>query len=539
MRRTLLALVGVLAVFAAGYAAVRPTNFSGWDEWLVIDLTSRGTIALPFENRPFSLLFNLPGSLLRPGGLRGFWIVHGLYLWIAAASVFLLARRLVPGRERLAFVAAALAATWAPLDDMRLDTVLLANYSGATAATLLATVLLVESVRTGRPLLLGAGALIGFTAVRALESTAALVVAAPALLWLVPPSRDARERSWRLRYVVAWTVIVLPALVLAARPLVPGAPPSYQTAGLGLDPHPWHLALRLFRQIAYQLVPLVSTDPRELLFAPVGAAALLFLAAWAGLGRVLTDRESSDRAEPWRLVAVGLAATVLGHAVLVLSPAMTTPSRMQILSAPGIGLLLAGLAAAGTAPLGPRRRGAALALLACAMVALGTGRTVAWQRTWDARSMWPAQKTSLVGVLREAPGLAPGTIVLLLDEGGAWPASFTLRHAVRYLYGPAVVGSVWGAEPFLYPVHLVPEGVVSAPYESIRVAWQAPVSYHRYSAVVVMRSFADGRVEILERWPEVLPKLPPGAVYEPRRRVVPAPLREERAILADGVSPLR
>jgi hypothetical protein len=531
MKTVLIALLGLLAIFAAGYAAVSPANFSGWDEWLVIDLTSRGTIALPFENRPFSLLFNLPGSLLTPSGLRGFWLVHGLYLWMAAAAAFLLARRVAPRESRLAFLAAAVAATWAPLDDMRLDAVLLANYSGAAACSFTAAVLLVESWRARRPLLLAIGALLGFTAVRALESTAALVTAAPALLWLVPGAEDGSERSRRLRYAAGWTAIVLPALVLAGRPLLPGATASYQTAGLGLDLHPGHIASRLARQVAFQLLPLVSTDPRELLVAQAGLAALLFLVTWAALVRVGAGAQVGS-AGTLRLLGAGVGATVLGHAVLVLSPAMTTPSRMQILSAPGIGLLLAGLFSAGTLRLGPRARAATLALLACAVVSLGTARTVAWQRAWNQRSKWPAQRASLAGIVREAPGFAPGTLVLLLDPGGAWPASFTFRHALRYLYGAGVVGSVWGAEPFLYPVHFIPEGVVSAPYESIREAWQAPVSFHPYDSVVAMRTRVDGAAEILDAWPEVLPRLPMGAVYAPRSRVVAAPPRAQRAILA-------
>ena len=38
----------IMAVFWAVWAFVPPTNFSGWDEWLVIDLTSRGVLTLPF-----------------------------------------------------------------------------------------------------------------------------------------------------------------------------------------------------------------------------------------------------------------------------------------------------------------------------------------------------------------------------------------------------------------------------------------------------------------------------------------------------------
>ena len=63
-RGVTVALIGLLVVFGAGYAVVSPANFSGWDEWLVLDLTSRGIVSLPYENRPLSLAFNLPGSLL-------------------------------------------------------------------------------------------------------------------------------------------------------------------------------------------------------------------------------------------------------------------------------------------------------------------------------------------------------------------------------------------------------------------------------------------------------------------------------------------
>jgi hypothetical protein len=538
VKTVLVALVGLLAVFVAGYAVVSPTNFSGWDEWLVIDLTSRATITMPFGNRPFNLLFNLPGSLLTPNGLRGFWVVHGLYLWTAAACVFFLARRLVPGREHLAFLAAAIAATWAPLDFMRLDAVLQATYSGATAATLLAILALVESVRVRRPLLLVAGALVGFIVVRALEATAALVVAAPALLWLVPRSGDAREEAPRLPYAAAWTAIVLPAMVLAAWPLLPGQPASYQTTGLRLDPNPGRVGQRLSRQIGFQLTPLLTTDPRELAAAPAVIAPLLFLATWAGLRRAREADTDADTQTGRRLATAGLAATVLGHAVQSLSPAISSPLRTQILSAPGVGLLLTGLAAIAATRLVPQARGVCLAVVGAVVVALGTGRTVALQRSWDERSLWTAQRASLAGIVREAPGLAPGTFVLLLDPGKAWPASFTFRHALRYLYGPAVVGSVWGAEPFLYPIHLLPTGFVSAPYESIRAAWQAPVTYHPYAAVVVIRTLEGGRAEILDHWPaERMPALPAGAVYAPRRRVVNAPVRPQRAILAEGNGP--
>lgn len=532
LRPALVALVGLLAVLASGYAAVRPTNFSGWDEWLVIDLTSRGTIALPFENRPLSLLFNLPGSLLSANGLWGFWLVHACYLWAAGACVYFLARRVAPGRERLAFLAAVLAATWAPRDSMRLDPVLLSNYSGAAAATLVGCLLLVEAHVSRRAwLVLVAGAL-GFTAVRALESTAGLVLAAPALLWLLP-GRPAKDGRRRVRSAAIWLAMTLPALALAAKPLLPGQPAAYQLAGLGLDPAPQRVAARLLLQLRDQLVPSFALPwPDALLPA-------LLAAGFFSSVLLLLRRHEPARVEgggQLRLLVLGAGAVVLGQAVLVLSPAMRSPQRMQILSAPGAGLLLAAAFAVVGEALGGRAAPRALALLGAAAVALGAARTVALQREWDERSLWPAQRATLASLTRVAEGFRPGTLVLLLDRGRHWPASFTFRHALRYLYGRAVAGAVWDAEPFLYPLQFTPEGFVSTPYESIRIPWQAPVTVHPFSSVVVVRALDDGTVEWVDRWPlESLPPLPPGATYAPRLRILPVGYRpERRAILAAG-----
>jgi hypothetical protein len=542
-RRTLFAVLGLLVVFGAGYAVVSPANFSGWDEWLVLDLTSRGIVSLPYQNRPLSYVFHLPGSLLTPGGLGGLWIVHGLYLWCAAGAVFLLVRRLAPGHDRLGFSAAALAATWAPLDAMRLDTVLLSGYSGATAAATAASLLLVEAwLRRSRTLLALASSL-GFLTLRVFEGSAGLVVAAPLLLWSVPPGADGARRDPRGRYVATWAVLTAVGLALAARPLLPGAAASYQVSGLGFDPHPLRVLARLARQLAFQLGPLLHPEAGEWRAPAVALAAAVALAV--GLWLIRGDRLAGvalpgEGAAALRVAAVGLAATLLGHSVLVLSASMLGPQRMQILSAPGIGMLLAGVLELGVAPLrAPWRQRVALAL-AVSIVAFGTGRTVALQREWNARSAWPAQRASLAGVTRVAPGLAPSTLVLLIDEAGAWPASFTFRHAMRLLYGSGVVGVVWGAEPFLYAVGLGPHGVSVTPYVSVQDAWQVRPTLHPFESVVVLRGRPD-RVEIVEEWPQaVLGALPAGAVYAPRQRITAAPANAHRAILdAVVVAPRR
>jgi hypothetical protein len=493
----------------------------------VIDLTARGTLALPYENRPLSLLFNWPGALLLPATLRGYWLVHGLYLGLAGVVVHLLARRLAPGEPGLAYVAGALAVSWAPLDFMRLDAVLLSNYSGLTLAALGGALLLLEGARRGSWVLGLAGAASGFAAIRGVESTAAIVLASPLLLWL-DGAVSASER--RRQALVFWVVTGL-AAALAAIPLLPGQPGSYQVSGLGFDPHAPRVLARLLRQLGFQLLPLLDLPPRETLGVPPLLAAGVFLAGWL----VVVGRRPPVAGPPVPALArvglVGLGLAVLGHGVMVLSGAMTTPARAQILSAPGVGLLLAAALAGGSRLLGGRLGPGATAALAAIAVALGAGRTMRLQAEWDQASSWPAQSGLLRQLVAEAPRLREGTLLVLIDEPGAFPASFTFRHALRYLYGDGVTGTVWGAEPFLYPVHPVPGGFLSRPYPAIRRAWGTGERLHRYEEVAVFRLDRLGRLALVPDWPAALPPLPPGAAYSPRQRIEPGPGRPEHRLV--------
>jgi hypothetical protein len=510
-----LAVFGILAIFWVQYLVVRPTNFGGWDEWLVIDLTWRGIVAVPYQNRPLSYVFNQPGALLLPDSLRGYWFVHGLYLSLAGALLYRLLHRLAPGRLGLAFLAGAFCVSWAPLDEIRLDTVLVSSYSGFTCATLFALVLFLESAHHRSRLALGLASALGFLMIRGLEATAGLVLGAVLLPWLSP----GLDRRTRVRWSAAWGVTTLAGALLAAAPLLPGRPGSYQVAALGFDPDPWRVGSRLLRQLGFQLGPLALPSPSELL-APVAAAAgAAFVVAWVLVRRGEVEEPELSLAAALRMAGIGLGMAALAHGVLVLSPRILTPARMQILSAPGIGLLLAAVAV-GLADRLPARWGLwALALFGGCLVAMGAGRTAALQSAWDAKSYWAAQDRGLFGLTREAPQLEPHTFVLLLDEAGAWPAAFTFQHAVDYLYEGRARGSVWGAVPFLYPIQVEADGIRSIPYESIQGPWRAPASLYGWSELVIVRQVASGEVAVLDEWPEALPPLPPSARYAPRARI--------------------
>ena len=129
---SLATLLAFLAVFGAHYAFVRPTNFGGMDEWLLIDLASRGITGIPYANRPLVLMWSMPAPVLWPHNLWAYWVLHGLWLTLAAWSLALLIRRAVPSRPDLAFLAGLLTLVWVPSDFLRLDPVLLTGYSGFT-----------------------------------------------------------------------------------------------------------------------------------------------------------------------------------------------------------------------------------------------------------------------------------------------------------------------------------------------------------------------------------------------------------------------
>jgi hypothetical protein len=530
--RLMSALGAIIVVFASQFAWVRATNFGGWDEWLVIDLTYRGIVSLPYQNRPFSLAPTLPGSLLSPHGLWGFYVVHGLYLVGTGVLLYLIVRRLAPGHPDLALLAGIFAPSFSPADDIRLDLPLTASYAGVTFFGLLALFLLLESYRRRSLPVLAAVAILGGLVTRCVEATVGLMAAGPLLLLAAPAIE---RRSW-WRFTLVWGGAVGVAAASAAWPvLFPPPGGSYQTSGLGFDPQPARVAARVARQFAFHLLPLLTPIWEEMATRAAALTAAVFLVSAV----VLLQKPDADEPRTVaRLALIGIVGAGLGYGVLALSPAIQGPARAEIVSAPGIALFLAAVVSGVGARLGRARR-PILALLGAWIVAVGTARVAAMQRQWDETSYWPRQRQTLSSLLSAAPSLLPDTFVVLLDGTGSFPATFTFHHALDYLYGRRVSGVSVGAEPFLYPHFFSKVGVVSVPLDSIRGPWREPVRVFGYDQLVVVREQRGGGVRLLEQWPEgELPALPPGATYRPRERIrVSGERRPEIRIL--GLESLR
>jgi hypothetical protein len=521
--------LSLLGIFWSGYARVKPTNFSGHDEWLVLWLDAKGVLGFPYANRPLALFWSSPlGALLDPSRvLTGYWMANGLYLSLVGLVVLGIGRRMLPSAPLLVYLAAVVAAVWAPTDSSRLDTVAMTGpYSGNALAVFVAGLVFVESWRRSSLPLLASALCLAVVAVRANEATLPLLAGVPLAL-LALERRSARAT---LLWAGAWSLVMAAAVLVAIRPVIWPAEGSYQASALGFDPHPLRVAERMLQLYAYHLGPLFS----PLAIRASAASVVLALAAFV-VGFGVLAGTHRGRATPRQLVGTviaGAVASSLAYLPYALTPSVRMPLRTQMLSTPGVGFLVAGIACALAQALPTRSRAVAVALVGGWVVAGGTGRVVAMQREWDAATAWPVQSATMRDLVRLAPDLRPNTFILLFDDTGRWPATFTFRHAVDYVYGGRAIGAVWGAHPFLYPFAFTKEGLVSDPWPAIRKPWGVKPSLHAYHEIVAARLGSSG-VEILPRWPEeVLPPLPPGAAYDPEARIVPGGAALRGAILA-------
>lgn len=511
-RPTLVAALALAAVWATQFALLAPTNFTRTDEWLYVSLTSRGIVDCPHMQRPLALLWALPGALL-PHRFVGFHLTDGAYVLLTGWLVFLLVRRL-SGDVLLALLAGAFALAWAPRDMNRLLTVQATVAAGPTFATLLALVLLVESWVRGRAALLVLAGAVAFITVRSYEATAALMLGGPLLvLWLAGP-RSRRAWLWAGAF---GAVVVLAAALTAVFLRRPEA--SYQFA-LGFDPRPLAVLGRLALQFGLHLLPLMAPPP-ALATAAVAVAVAVFalgFALVAAAGGPPPPAGSPGRRAA--LAGLGALLAALGYLPFCLLASIHSATRTQFLSGPGIALLLAAAFSLPCSFLPGRGRLLGLGLLGAWVVAFGTGNTVAMQDIWTGMSSYPAQTGLLRQLTARVPDVRPHTLVVLLDDGEAFPAVFTFRHAIGYLYDQRAAGVVWNASDYLYSFAFDAEGVRFEPWPAIRKAWRDEPDRYGYDEVVVARTGPDRRLALLRDWPAELPALPSSARYDPEARIV-------------------
>ncbi len=512
-------LLGLALVAWPSFSVIKATNFGGYDEWLILALTSHGLMSMPQANRPLNLLFVLPIGLVAGPSPQAFLAAHLGYLLLGAALVFVLARRLLPGQSRFAWCAAVFSLVWAPSDVARLNAVQMSSYAGFTFGMLGALLLLFSSWRRRSRLVLGAASAAAFLVARAYEGTLPLLAIGGPVLLLFSERRP-RDAAL-LRWLGCYETGVIAASALSAWPLLHrSSSPAYQVSLLGPNPGPLAVLLNLGHQYGFHLGPLFETSWRELAVWPAALAATLFLLTSLPWPRLFRQDPPVARPTLVALAVIGLLLGGLGYLPLILGDVVATPFRMQFLSTPGIALFLAASVELMASALPSRLRGPAVAALGAWIVAVGSARTVFLQSVWDRTSLFPAQASVLRQLTGWAPDLRANTLVVLLGGSGAFPATFSFRHALEVVYGPQVRGFVVGGGDFLYATR-VDDGVVrTEPWPAVRDAWSVASTAHRYDELVVARLLGNGTLLIEPRWPPDLRPLPPGARYAPDDRVL-------------------
>jgi hypothetical protein len=533
-RGAILAAVALLALAAVTFAPARPTNFRGYDEWLIISLLSQGILDFPYANRPLNLIWDLPAWVIFPDRLLGFLVFHVAWIGLGGVLVFLIIRRLLRGSTAFAFLAGAFAIVWAPSDRSRLCSVQMILYSGCTFGALLAAWLMVEAWSRRRPSLAAGAVAAGSAAVLSFEAALAPLALVP-LLFLV--GGGAREP----RRLAAWTLAVLGFLAAgglrAVMPVWTDPDRVGYQAPIAPDYAPGRLVVRTLKQLHRHLTPVAQCPPVEGSWPLVPVALAVFAAGFVAASRRVEQGPDRQReAAPSRAALVvagglGLLWALASYLPFVLSPRTHGTDRMQFLSGPGVAVLLAA-AVVGVASLcPPRARLAAAGLLGAWIVAGGVTRTAALQAEWwDAESRYPDQRRALLELTSIAPDLAPGTLVVLLGSR-TWPLDVTFRHAVRYLYEGRAVGHAVGGLELLYETRFETPGVRSVPWPVLRGPWRESPTLYSYGAIVALHEDARGRLHLLETWPAELPPLPPGATYAPRARLRLGPRLRRLTIL--------
>jgi hypothetical protein len=508
-RRDLWLLPPLLVAFWAAYGAVKPTNFGGLDEWIIVHLVSKGVVSWPYANRPLALMWALPGEWVAPGSFDGYRWLGFSYIAVTGAAVFRLCRRLAPRDPSVAVLACAFAMLWAPGDLLRLSTIQGAVHLGFACGATVAVTLFVESWwrRSLALLVLAIGA--ALATIRSYEAVLPVVAAAPLLL----PWRQRESRSW----MAAWWATAALGAALAVVPRL-GASHAYQDT-LGVDLRPLSVGARILLQYWLHLAPLVSVLPPP---SPTAVVPALLVAVTA----LVAAREVDEPGALLRLAAAGAAGAGLAYAPYALASAFRGAMRTQMLSAPGIALLLSALVALATRGLGPARRWI-VAVCGAWVVFIGASHMAAMQAAvWDRFGKLPVQRASLGELVKQVPDVAPHTLIVLVGETrDVWPFSFGFRHAVAYLYedhaAGMVAGAVAGGADDPYQVAFGPQGIAVTPWPEIQKPWGEPATVYRYDEVIVVAVTGPGSLHVLPDWPAgALPGLPPAATYRPASRIV-------------------
>jgi hypothetical protein len=433
-------VLAIVAVFA--YGLLLPQLGFYWDDlpmsWIRYHLGPEAMARYFSTNRPvWGLLYQVTTRLFPQVPI--YWQVFALlWRWLTGLLAWVILRELFPKQPRLALGCALLFLVY-PGFNQQSGAYLYSHFFIVLNFFLFSYYLMLRAWRERYWLKTGFGMLFSALNLWMHEYFFVLELMRPAVIWTALREEDLDFRA-RLRrtgslwapYLAVFVAAVISRLFIFNNQIYEiGADQAGSTPFNLLTTIPaslWTVTVAAWAQV-FRLPDLASDGPRTTLV--YGAVTLVtYVALVVSLfGRRMQGEERSERRGP--LWAIGLGLFILlvagwpfwltGVPVSLGYPANRATLSFML----GVSLLLAGLLA-----LLPRQLG--LILLAV-LVSLAAGRQFLWSN--DFRRDWNAQKNLFWQMTWRAPGLEPGTIVMMNEEL-AFYADNSIGAALNWIYSP-------------------------------------------------------------------------------------------------------
>jgi hypothetical protein len=358
-------------------------------------------------------------------GIRGsylpYQIVYALLWWGRGMLVFLILRRFLGAGSLMPYVAGALVIVHS--SDGALQWVGQLNQFGFIFWMLLAfyllTIAATASTPRNLPLLLGA-CFFEYMSLWSYESQLPIILVYPLALLLLARGLRPGWKKW-CGLTAAWYLVPGAYLWITLHKYLRSAGVSYQESVMRTGWSAISLASDWWFNIAASLefwtwrrepIPPGSTTLLSIL------AALAFIATGVAIVRIVRERDGSTIPARlrtyWVLLAAGVLLVALSFPVYLLLGSARGLWRTQFLSGIGSGIVwTAALGLASMAIWKKTFRPVALLVLGAVIVYFGTESAITKGAVH--RNIWDRHRAVMVEILRIAPSVKPGTVVVLTD----------------------------------------------------------------------------------------------------------------------------
>jgi hypothetical protein len=433
----LLALVAVLA-----YGLLIPQLGFYWDDmamsWIRYQLGPEAMTQYFSNNRPvWGLLYQVTTRLFPQVPL--YWQVFALFWrWLTGVLAWLVLRELFPRQPRLTLGAALLFLVY-PGFNQQAGAYLYSHFFIVLNFFLFSNYLMLRARQGSYWLKTGFGMLFSALNLWMHEYFFVLELMRPAVLWIALRDEDLDLRTRLRRTLGLWAPYLAVFVAAVFSRLFIFNNQVYEIGGDQAVTSPfkllatipsslWTVTVAAWAQV-FRLPDLTIDGPRTTLVYGAVALVTYGVLVLVLFSRQAYDQERSERKDALWVIGLGLFILLVAGWPFWLTGVPVSlgyPANRATLSFMlGVSLLLGGLLA-----LLPRQLNW---LLLAVFVSLAAGRQFQWSN--DFRRDWNAQKNLFWQMTWRAPGLEPGTIVLMNEEL-AFYADNSIGAALNWIYAP-------------------------------------------------------------------------------------------------------